>query len=139
LKAKHDLRRSVPARRNIFCHVSRILFRIIREASRETEVTDLELAVGVDQKVTGLQVSMEDVGGVDILETAEDLVDEGLEVSIGQWLPRSDDGRKIAFHQLCTGLVYPYEIKGIFSPSYRYVSLKFSGCGISISYRHVIW
>ena len=45
---------------------------------------------------------MEDVCRVDVLETAQDLVDEGLEVCIGQGLAGSDDGCQIAFHEFCT-------------------------------------
>lgn len=43
---------------------------------------------------------MQDVGRVNVLETAQDLVDEGLEVGICQWLAAADDGSQIAFHQL---------------------------------------
>lgn len=43
---------------------------------------------------------MQDVGRVNVLETAKDLVDEGLEVSICQWLTTTDDGGQIALHQL---------------------------------------
>lgn len=44
---------------------------------------------------------MQHVGGVNVLETAEDLVDEGLEMGIGQGLAGTDNGSKIAFHELC--------------------------------------
>lgn len=37
---------------------------------------------------------------MDVLETAEDLVDEGLEVGVGQGLATADDGGQIALHQL---------------------------------------
>lgn len=43
---------------------------------------------------------MQDVGRVNVLQTAEDLVYERLEVGVGQGLARSDDSRKIALHEL---------------------------------------
>jgi hypothetical protein len=36
---------------------------------------------------------------VNVLETAEDLVDERLEMGVGEWLPGSDDGSEVAFHE----------------------------------------
>lgn len=42
---------------------------------------------------------MEDIRRVDVLQTAEDLVDEGLEVGVGQGLSGTDDGGQIALHQ----------------------------------------
>jgi hypothetical protein len=37
---------------------------------------------------------------VDVLETAEDLVDEGLEVGVGKGLSGSNNGSQITLHQL---------------------------------------
>jgi hypothetical protein len=42
---------------------------------------------------------------VDVLEAAEDLVDEGLEMRIGEGLAGADDGGEIAFHELCVRVV----------------------------------
>jgi hypothetical protein len=44
---------------------------------------------------------VEDVGGVYVLETAQDLVDKGLEMGIREGLAGSDDGRQIALHEFC--------------------------------------
>jgi hypothetical protein len=49
---------------------------------------------------------MQDVGRVDILQTAKDLIDKGLEVRIGQGLARSDDSGKIAFHEFWQTISY---------------------------------
>ena len=59
-------------------------------STSETKVADLELTVGVDEEVARLEVTVQDVGGVDVLEAAEDLVDEGLEVRVGERLLRAD-------------------------------------------------
>lgn len=99
LEAEHDFGSAVPTGSHVFCHVACVLFWVLGEASGETEVADLELAIGVDEKIAGFEISMKDIGGVNVFETAENLVDEGLEVRIGQWLARADDSRKIALHE----------------------------------------
>jgi hypothetical protein len=38
---------------------------------------------------------------MNILEAAKDLVDEGLEMRIGQGLAGADDGSQVTFHQFC--------------------------------------
>lgn len=43
---------------------------------------------------------MQDIGAVDVLKATENLVDKGLEVGVGQRLARTDDGSKIALHEL---------------------------------------
>lgn len=40
---------------------------------RQAEVTDLEVAVGVEQQVGGLQVAVQHVGGVDVLQAPQQL------------------------------------------------------------------
>ena len=101
LKAQHDLRRSVPPGSHILGHVPRILLRVHGEAASQSEIADLELAVGVDEQVAGLQVTMQHVRRVDVLEAAQDLVDEGLEVGVGEGLARPNNGGQIALHEFC--------------------------------------
>ena len=103
LEAQHDLWSAIPSCRNVFRHVSCILLRVDREATGQTKITDLELAVGIDEQVSALQVSVQHIGGVDILQTAEDLVDEGLEMRIGQRLSGADNSRQVTFHQFYSG------------------------------------
>ena len=59
-------------------------------SSGETEVAYFEFTVSVNQKVTRLEVTMNNVGGMDVLETAEGLINKGLEMSVGEWLLGSD-------------------------------------------------
>jgi hypothetical protein len=101
LEAEHDLGRAVPPRRDILSHVPSILLRVDREAARQAKIANLELAIGIDEQVARLQVAVQHVGRVDILEAAQDLVDEGLEVGIGKRLAGADNGSQIAFHELC--------------------------------------
>ena len=100
LERKHDLRSSVPSRCNIFSHVACVFFRVDTETSGQTEIANLKLAVGVNEQVTRLKITMQDVGAVDVLQATENLVDEGLEVGVGQRLARTNDGGKIALHEL---------------------------------------
>lgn len=108
LEAQHDLGRTVPTCCDILGHISGVFLRVNGETTGQAEVTDLQLTVGIDKQVTGLQVTVQNVGRVDVLETAEDLVDKGLEVGIGQRLTGADDGRQIAFHQLCKIISFPF-------------------------------
>ncbi len=39
----------------------------------QSKVTYLEIAVGVQQQVAGLQIAMQHVGGVDVFEAAQEL------------------------------------------------------------------
>lgn len=58
LEAQHDLRCTVPSGSHVLGHITSILVGIDRETSRKTEIADLELAVGIDQQITGLQISV---------------------------------------------------------------------------------
>lgn len=100
LEAQHDLRGTVPPRGHVLGHVASILLGVDGEATSQAKIADLELAIGVNEKVTGLQVTVQHVGRMDVLETAQDLVDEGLEVGVGQGLAGANDGRQVAFHKL---------------------------------------
>lgn len=103
LETEHNFRCSVPSGSNIFRHVPGIFFRIYREATCEAKVANLEFAIGVDQQIAWLQIAVQHVGRVDVLETAQNLVDEGLEMSVRQGLAGSNNGRQVALHQLCIG------------------------------------
>ena len=100
LEGKHDLRSSVPSCCNVFSHVACIFFRVDAETSGQTEIANLKLAVGVNEQVTRLKITMQDVGAVNVFQATENLVDEGLEVGVGQRLARTNDGSKIALHEL---------------------------------------
>ena len=67
LEAQHDFRGAIPPSRHIFRHVAGILLRVDREASGKTEIANLELAVGVDKQVAGFEISVQHIGGVDVL------------------------------------------------------------------------
>lgn len=100
LEAQHNLRRTVPSRGNILSHIPGILLGIDREATSKAEIADFQLTISIHKQIAGLQVSMQNVGGVDVLEAAEDLVNKGLEVGICKWLAGTDNSRQVAFHQL---------------------------------------
>ena len=83
-KAKHDFGGAIPPRRNVLGHKA-LLLRLI-EPAREPEVTNFELAVRVHEKVARLEVTVEHIGRVYIFQTAQRLVDEGLEVRVRERL-----------------------------------------------------
>ena len=54
--------------------------------SGQTEIADLEIAGGVEEQVRRLQITMQNVGGVNVLEAAENLVQEVTDVVVAQSL-----------------------------------------------------
>lgn len=99
-ETEHNLRSSVPSCSNVLgLEAGSNIVGLVAEATGKTEIANLQLAVGIDEQVTGLEIAVQDVGRVDVLETAENLVDEGLEVSVGQGLAAADNGSQITLHQ----------------------------------------
>jgi hypothetical protein len=123
LEAQHDLWCSVPPGSHILGHVPRILLGVHGEATGQSEIANFELAVGVDEQVARFEVAVEHICRVDVFEAAQNLVDEGLEMSVGERLARADDGGQIALHEFCAGqqLVVTSCVWGSVSgvPSYR--------------------
>ena len=83
LEGEHDLGRAVPPRRDVLGHQPRagLLAAWARRrarAAREAEVAHLEVAVGVQEEVGGLEVAVDDVRAVHRLERTERLVHEVL-------------------------------------------------------------
>lgn len=76
LEAKHDFGGSIPSGSNVFRHVARILLRIRRKATCKTEITNFELAISIDQQIARLQIAVQNIGRVDVLEAAQDLVNK---------------------------------------------------------------
>lgn len=90
-KAKHDFRGPIPPRGDVFGHEARVTCDSGGSSARgitsgQAKVTDLEFTIGVDQKVTWLQIPVQHIRGMDVLETAQGLVNEGLKVSVRQGL-----------------------------------------------------
>lgn len=56
----------------------------------EAKVTDLQVAVLVDENVGRLQVPVDDASRVNILEAAENLVEEVLDELLLQWSRREE-------------------------------------------------
>ncbi len=63
LPREHNLRRAIVPRRDVSRHL-RVL------DAGEAEITNLEIAIFVDQNIAGLEVPMDHPGGMDILEAA---------------------------------------------------------------------
>jgi hypothetical protein len=87
-KAEHNLRCAIPPRRDIFGHEP-LLLRLIKPTGK-SKIANLELAVRVDEQVARLEIAVQHVGRVDVFQTAERLVDEGLEVRVRERLAGAD-------------------------------------------------
>ena len=91
-ETQHNLRSSVPPSGYILRHETLVSSRaggVVTAGAVSTsqaKVTDLEFTISVYEEVTRLQIAMKDVCGMDIFETAQSLIDEGLEVSVGERL-----------------------------------------------------
>jgi len=94
-EAQHDFGRSVPARGDIFSHEPLVASSPGSSPTRsvtpsKTEIANFEFAICVDKKISWLQIAVQNVGRVDIFQTTKSLVNERLEMGIGQWLARTD-------------------------------------------------
>jgi hypothetical protein len=117
LEAQHNLWSTVPSRSHVFSHVSSIFLGINRETSSKSKVANLQLAISVDQQIARLQITMKDISRVDVFQSAENLVDERLEVGVGEGLAGTDNRSEIAFHKFYAEVSYCTNIAGIFIPS----------------------
>ena len=63
------------------------------------KVAYLQIAIGVHQQVAGLQVAVQDATGVQVLEAAQDLVNEELDVLVREGLVGLDDLTQVRLHQ----------------------------------------
>lgn len=93
-----DLGCPVVLRDHLLCHVLGLVGLF---DACQPEITDLEHAVAVDEQVAGLDVPVQDACRVEILEPAQDLVEEHFDVVLGQVLRRHDDLVQVRLQQLC--------------------------------------
>jgi hypothetical protein len=94
-KAEHDLRCAIPASGHVFCHESLIASSFGSSstwsvAPGQAKIADLEFTISVDEQISGLQISVKNISGMNILQATEGLINEGLEMGIGEWLTRSN-------------------------------------------------
>lgn len=96
-ETQHDFWSTVPSGCHVLCHealVGGISISIIGAiwaiATSEAKVANFEFTVSVDEQISRFEVAMKDASRMDELETAEGLVDEGLEVCVGERLSRAN-------------------------------------------------
>ena len=105
LPAENDLRGSVPPGDNVLghglyvLHLSVCVWRLLNAAG-EAEITNLQVAVRVDQQIRGLDVPMHHIRRVHEKEAAEQLVHEILVVLVGERLLRHDQAVQVSLHLL---------------------------------------
>lgn len=77
---QHDFGSSVPPCGYVFRHETSLCARWLGglDGTCETEVTDLEVAVGVEEEIGGLEIPMNNIRRMQRLQCAECLVDEVL-------------------------------------------------------------
>lgn len=89
---QHDFRCTVPACGDVARHL-----RLGGPGQAKIEYP--KFTVLVDGQVAGLEVAVDDAGGVDVLEAAQHLVDQELHVIVGKAL-RSNDVVQVGSHEM---------------------------------------
>lgn len=66
LEGQHDFWGAVPSRRHVFRHEPCFSAGWLGglDGSRETEIADFEIAVGVEEEVGGFEIAVDDIGGM---------------------------------------------------------------------------
>ena len=95
LAAEQQLRRPVPPRDHVLGHEPPL-----RRRPRQAKVAYFQVAVRVQEQVAGLQIAVQHLRGVNVLEPAQDLVQEILAVLVAEALRRSQDLVEVRVHQL---------------------------------------
>ena len=86
----HDLGRAIPPRRDVVGqdgvgrHRHHFVVRWVQLCPGQTEIAYLEVAVLIKEQVARLEVAMQDARAVDVLETAQELVQEILVMLVRQ-------------------------------------------------------
>ena len=91
-----DFRSSVPSSHDVFGECGSGLL----VATGETEITDLERTVFVEEQVGGFQVSMDDISCMHVVATSQNLEHEVLHMVVCQVLSRVNDSVHVSLHQL---------------------------------------
>lgn len=91
-RVAEELGRAVPPRHNVLCE--RVLALDV-ETAREAEVAHRQVTIRIHKQITGLEVAVQHVRGVDVLERAQNLIEEVLEMLVCQHLLGSDDALQV--------------------------------------------
>lgn len=95
----NELRGSVPAGGDVVGPEDDVWLLIIEGSAGEAEVDDAEVALGVDQDVGGLEVAVEDAGGVNVVYATNKLEDQPANMLVGQLNLRAKDAGQISGHE----------------------------------------
>ena len=83
---------TIPSCLNVVRHLSSFL----GHTTSQSKITYCQITVGLDKKIRGLEISMNDVPGMNPLEPSQHLIQKVLMMSIRKLLRRCDDAIKIA-------------------------------------------
>lgn len=99
-ECKHDFGSAIPPRSNVFRHETRFRPGWLGglDGSGKTKIAHLEVAIGVEKQIGGLEVTMDDIRRMESLERAQGLVDEILGMVVGEILG-PDYAMHVGFHQ----------------------------------------
>ena len=97
--AHDDLRRAVPTGGDVVRHGDGLPLHVRVVDPAQAKVADLQVAVRVHQEVAGLQVPVDHVRRVEEEDAPEDLVQEELDVRLGEVLGGLYYGGEVGFHQ----------------------------------------
>jgi hypothetical protein len=104
---QHDLGSPVPPRCHILRHEARLSAIGFSRLSRtsEAEIADLEIAVGVEEEVGGLEIAVDDVGRVESFDGTEGLVGKVLDAEWERMVSTERGGERRAKSSLVVGEV----------------------------------
>lgn len=93
-----DFRGTVPTGDNVFGESFLNLFLFV--TSSKTKITDLELTAFIKEDIAGLQISVNNIGRVQVVAAAQKLMHKVLHVLVGEFLSGVDNSMHISLHKL---------------------------------------
>mmetsp|Transcript_20246 Transcript_20246/g.41378 ORF Transcript_20246/g.41378 Transcript_20246/m.41378 type:complete len:239 (-) Transcript_20246:447-1163(-) len=86
-----QLRCSVPACHHVFCEAHVLGLHVGVDRPRQSKVTDLQVAILVDEQVARLKVAVEHMCRMECMHASQDLIEKVLKVLVGERLLAVDD------------------------------------------------
>ena len=101
LEGQHDFGSAVPPRGNVFRHEAR--FRAgwfgSLDGSGKAKVADFEVAIGIEEEIRGFEITVDDISGMECLESSEGLIDKVLGMIVRKIL-RPNNAVHVSLHEL---------------------------------------
>ena len=91
--------------------MSYVFSRAVEVKSKDRIFLNLELAICIHKQVSGLKITVQDIGRMNEFDSTAYLINKVLKVSIGQWLLRTNDLVKIGLHKFLNKVAKLYHVK----------------------------